>query len=429
MSLSNPLRSILAAALIISTALAPSASLGRVWTAADGRTMEAEFISASATGVTVKRPGDVRPIVITYDKLSEADRAWVEEQKANANPAGGRDAGDTGGRITVKCRQLMLNGQPWQARGVCYHPVPIGKKAGSGDLCLDDRSDLFERDLPLIRGLNANLLRLYSWDPTGSHKQFLKELKSGSGKGPKGAPLRVLVNKYIKPETNWADQGEISALIDTFTAIAKDVAKEELVLGIAIGNEANVNGAGDTDGFWEAHERIAAAIKKEAPQTLIMIPITDKLAQVEKADKMLKSVDVWAMQIYRGSTFSRLFSDYERLSERPLLITEFGIDAYDARINAEGKDDAAFVAEAFQDLWKELHSAKKTCAGGCWFSFTDEWWKASGSADTQETTGKPNGYPDKVGNEEWYGIYRIAPGEPNKLTPRAIATTMQKLWR
>ena len=37
------------------------------------------------------------------------------------------------------------------------------------------------------------------------------------------------------------------------------------------------------------------------------------------------------LQVYRGSRFNDLFTAYEALSTRPLLVTEFGVDAFDSR--------------------------------------------------------------------------------------------------
>jgi pimeloyl-ACP methyl ester carboxylesterase len=59
----------------------------RTWTAADGRTLEGEFVSATGTSVTIKR-ADGKLFTIDLEKLSEDDRAFVAEQaKKPATPA------------------------------------------------------------------------------------------------------------------------------------------------------------------------------------------------------------------------------------------------------------------------------------------------------------------------------------------------------
>ena len=66
--------------------LAPTA-FPREWTSTDGRTIEAEFISATATGVTVKRKSDLRIVKIPLERLTEADQKWVTENKDKPKPA------------------------------------------------------------------------------------------------------------------------------------------------------------------------------------------------------------------------------------------------------------------------------------------------------------------------------------------------------
>jgi hypothetical protein len=50
-----------------------------------------------------------------------------------------------------------------------------------------------------------------------------------------------------------------------------------------------------------------------------------------------RAVDVWSFQLYRGISFGTFFDDYARFQltmniDKPLLITEFGLDALDFRI-------------------------------------------------------------------------------------------------
>ncbi len=77
---------VVAAVTIVSVALSglPAAS-ARTWTAADGRTLEAEFISATETHVTLRRSKDGRRFTMALDKISEADRDWVAAALAESS--------------------------------------------------------------------------------------------------------------------------------------------------------------------------------------------------------------------------------------------------------------------------------------------------------------------------------------------------------
>ncbi len=66
--------------------LASAHLAAREWTSNDGRKLEADFVSATADAVTVKRATDGQTFTLPLASISEADRAWVAEQMTK--PAG-----------------------------------------------------------------------------------------------------------------------------------------------------------------------------------------------------------------------------------------------------------------------------------------------------------------------------------------------------
>jgi predicted peptidase len=75
---------------LVSTLFALVVSLSssaREWTSIDGRKLEAEFISATADNVILKRATDGREFTLPIARLSQADRDWLKEQStAPATP-------------------------------------------------------------------------------------------------------------------------------------------------------------------------------------------------------------------------------------------------------------------------------------------------------------------------------------------------------
>ena len=60
----------------------------RTWTAADGRTLEAELLSVEENGVKVRRKTDGKVMELAPAMLSEDDRKYVKElQEAEAEAA------------------------------------------------------------------------------------------------------------------------------------------------------------------------------------------------------------------------------------------------------------------------------------------------------------------------------------------------------
>ncbi|MEM7015087.1 MAG: hypothetical protein AAF585_26810 [Verrucomicrobiota bacterium] len=64
----------------------------RTWTSTDGKTIEAEFIRATADSVFVRIVSGPREVAIPLSRLSEADQKWVSDQKPAPAAAGPVDA-------------------------------------------------------------------------------------------------------------------------------------------------------------------------------------------------------------------------------------------------------------------------------------------------------------------------------------------------
>ena len=91
-------------ALFLMLAIAsPFAGAGevRTWTATDGRTLEAEFITANERNVTLRRKSDRKRFTLSLDKISEGDRKWVVEALENLDGPGEKEpSGIFEGRLT-----------------------------------------------------------------------------------------------------------------------------------------------------------------------------------------------------------------------------------------------------------------------------------------------------------------------------------------
>ena len=83
------------ALLLILFLMPPSAEAGdvRTWTATDGRTLEAEFISANERNVTLRRKADGKRFTLSLDKISEEDRNWVTETLEDLDGPGEKEPG------------------------------------------------------------------------------------------------------------------------------------------------------------------------------------------------------------------------------------------------------------------------------------------------------------------------------------------------
>ncbi|NNC87965.1 MAG: prolyl oligopeptidase family serine peptidase [Akkermansiaceae bacterium] len=88
--------------LLLIPLLLASGLQARTWTSADGKTLQAGFVSATATEVTLKRDRDGREFTLALTKLSEDDRAFVAETLAEMadNPPAPAIEGEYAGLVT-----------------------------------------------------------------------------------------------------------------------------------------------------------------------------------------------------------------------------------------------------------------------------------------------------------------------------------------
>lgn len=333
---------------------------------------------------------------------------------------------------TVTNREVFVNGQRFLMRGVGYQPTPIGENPSAappyGDYFTTNHAALFDRDMANLRGFGANTVRIYGWNAASNHSAFLARAWNGGDR-----PVYVLLNQWINPWTDWSSTAAVASVCQAYTALATNGAAFPAVMGVAIGNELNAqNGNGSNPAFWSAMNRVAAAVKAAAPGKLTTFVSAEGLDAIAAYDGVMTNLDAWSLQIYRGRTFGTLFATYTNASARPMFVTEFGIDAYDATAGAESTNHAAIAADHFESLWLEMLTNRAACSGGCVFEYADEWWKASGSASAHDAGGFANGnFPDGTMNEEWWGIYAVATnagGGANVLTPRAMEQRLRDFW-
>jgi len=339
-------------------------------------------------------------------------------------------AADAVGIFTVSGRELFLDSSAFEVRGVCYQPTPIGDDVSAGppygDYYTAGYSNWWTRDLANLRLMGANVIRVYGWTVGADHTAFLDAARNDGAQS-----LYLLVNKWINPATDWSDANAVNTLVAEWEAIADELKDHPAVMGFLIGNEANwQNGNGTNPDFWTAMNQIAGAVKAVASNKLVSVAITDALDQVQDRDAAMTNLDFWAMQVYRGHSFGSFFADYAARSDKPLVITEFGYDAYDAASGDEFAADAELPADAMEYLWNEIRHNRSVVAGGCVFEYADEWWKA-GNPSTHDTTGWPGGaFIDGEGNEEWWGVFRVMDNgtEPDQLAPRAMFYRLAAMW-
>ncbi|MEW6419257.1 MAG: LamG-like jellyroll fold domain-containing protein [Nitrospirota bacterium] len=349
--------------------------------------------------------------------------------------------------VTIEGRQLLVNGNPLTIKGVGYSPVPIGDDPETtspyGDYFTSDYSNIYDRDLPLLRQMGANTVRLWGWNNNANHIDFLDKAYNGGVD-----PIYVIAGYWINggldidPNSPANVREQLKAGFREMVAACKN---HPAILMWAIGNELNADWmyGNDLNNLFSLINEMAEEAHAEDPNHPVTTPLADinLINTISTYNAFVPSLDIWGANIYRGNTFGSLFSEYNEVSSKPLVILEYGIDAYD---NVHGNEyeniGNPYQADYAEALWKEIEANSDTCIGGSIMAYSDEWWKGKYSTDPgcpdnnptfHSTCGYPStSHPDGYSNEEWWGIMRTVDNgtNPDIMEPRAVYYRLHSIW-
>ncbi len=296
--------------------------------------------------------------------------------------------------VTISGRQILVDGSPFQIKGVCWNPIGIGGTHPSGI----NYTGYVEQDASLMQAAGINAIRTYEaitdtavLDVLYAHGIYV--INTVYSWGPKD-PYQVVA------EVN----------------MVKD---HPAILMWSLGNEWNYNGLYVGMSFNEsvaAINNVASLIKAADPNHPIASVYGvwgDNLPPGYIIDDM-PNIDVWGINTYSGLNFGNIMNLWSGQSSKPMFIAEYGADAWNANISNEDGNAQGYAVKVLTQLLLNNSSAANAsavCSGGTIFEWADEWWKdGEGSAWVQDIGGvAPGGgpYPDYVFNEEYWGIVDI----------------------
>jgi hypothetical protein len=323
-------------------------------------------------------------------------------------------------RVTGRELQADLDGDgfylPWYIKGVGYAPTPIGSW---GDLIYPEA--VYDRDMPLLRDMYCNTIR--TWGK--ANRLLLDKALS--------MDVHLLCGFWVNTGVDFFDPRVRMEILDEFKDYVSDLKDHEGVLGWSLGNEQNyVNG--DNWAWYSLVQDLAvtAFMAEGERYHPVAVPNGDILrighAGYLTRDLDMSYLDIWGMNLYKPDRegFQPTFLLYSAFSEKPLWISEYGIDAYDNRNHTEYEDrQAMFAGNRLREM-----ARSPVCIGSTIMAYSDEWWKA-GNPDSHDTGGYPTtAHPDGFSNEEWYGIFRVEKrvNETDRLIKRTVRDTLAGLF-
>ena len=352
--------------------------------------------------------------------------------------------------ITLKGGQLIVKGNPFIIKGVGYSPIPIGDdpelKAPYGDYFTSEYNAIYNRDLPRLREMGANALRLWGWNHTADHFDFLDNAYNDGVK-----PLYIIAGFWMNPglDIDPNSPGNVRERIKSdFRSMVATHKNHPAILMWCIGDELNASSmyGGNLEHLFTLIDEMAGEAHAEEGATShpVMVALLEEslIDTISAYEDSVPGLDVWGLKASRGNSFGALFSDYQRVSRKPLMVLDFGIDAYDRNQGEEyEKLGRPYQAEYAESLWNEIVDNVDICLGGSIMAYSDEWWMGRYSSPSpgcpdhdpadHSVCGYPaSSHPDGYANEEWWGIMRTVQNgsDPDILEPRAVYYKLKDLW-
>ncbi len=360
---------------------------------------------------------------------------------------------NSGMRLQVDGKDFMVNGMNWDY-------FPIGTNYSYSLWAQPDEliQAALDAEMSLLRGMGVNAVRVY----TGIPPKWVRYMYENYGVytmlnhsfGRYGLPLDgafVSNTEYDDPRVRELLLAEVTAMVNEF----KDVPG---ILMYLLGNENNYGL------FWEGAETedIPVEDRKSTKRARHMYVLFNDAAKAMKAiDRSVpvamcngdlqfmdiiveecQDVDIFGTNVYRGLSFGDAFERVKNEFNKPILFTEFGSDAFNARANAEDQySQAKYMVANWKEIYENASGLGKAgnSIGGFTFQFSDGWWKFGQTKNLfvhdNNASWENGGYEfdHELGennmNEEWFGICAKGPTNSEglyQLFPRAAYYALKK---
>lgn len=349
--------------------------------------------------------------------------------------------------------QILVNGKPFFVKGMNWDYFPIGTNYSYS---FWNQSDEFiqtalQEEMGLLKNMGVNSIRVY----TGIPKKWIEYIYSNFGiytmLNHSFGRYGLTIDGVWKPNTNYGDKKTQELLLQEVKELAESYKNTPGLLLFLLGNENNYGL------FWEGAETEDIPVKdrkstqkaesmyklfNEAARTMKSIDSNHPIA-ICNGDLLFldiiardcPDIDIFGTNVYRGISFTDLYDRVKNEYGKPVLLTEFGSDAFNALSNTEDQNmQAQFLKGNWKEIYENAHGAGKAgnSIGGYTFQFSDGWWKFGQTKNLdvhdQNASWSNGGYyfdysPNENNmNEEWFGICAKGPTNEKgfyQLYPRA----------
>lgn len=299
-------------------------------------------------------------------------------------------------------------------KGVAFSPTPIGNRP----ITLQQE----ERSLQYLKDLNANTIRTYS----GANPAFLTKLASNG--------IYCILGFWVDYNVDLSIPANREKIKSDWIKFVYQFKDNPGLLIWNLGNEQNYQNGNNQYWYSLCQELAIIAYNIEGEKYHPVAINNGEIFNIGNPsfladDNSLTYIDLWGINLYNYNLANRI-NQLKTKTIKPVVITEFGIDALDNRTKIEYETTQA----VFDSLnWSQILSTKDICLGGTVFEFTDEWWKDKDPWSHDYGGYSSSQHPDGYSNEEWWGIIRVLPDANNdgldEWIPREAYYMFQRNWK
>lgn len=343
------------------------------------------------------------------------------------------DKSSQGAKLVVNGKDFIVNGMNWD-----YFPVGTNYTYSLWNQTDDLVKQALDDEMALLKNMGVNTIRVYSGIP----KKWIEYIYVNYG-------IHTILNHTFGrygltidgawvPNTDYGDSKVRSLLLKEVNQMVAEYKDTKGLLLFLLGNENNYGL------FWEGAEteNIPIQDRKSTKKAVAMYKLfNDAAVSMKSIDnshpiafcngdllfldiiaKECQDLDIFATNVYRGSSFGDLFERVKNEYGKPVLFAEFGADAFNAITNQEDQKSQSYY---LLSNWKEIYQnaaglgKAQNSLGGCTFQFSDGWWKygQTSNLDVHDTNaswsngGYMRDYEQGQNNmnEEWFGICAKGP--------------------
>jgi len=363
--------------------------------------------------------------------------------------------------------KLKVNGQDFMVNGMNWDYFPIGTNY-SYSLWNQNETVIkqaLDDEMSLLQNMGVNAIRVY----TGMPRKWIEYVYDTYGiytmLNHSFGRYGLTIDGVWTPVTIYSDAKTQELLMSEVTAMAQEYKGTRGLLLFLLGNENNYGlfwAGAETEDFpdeedkkrevgekrgrpmYQLMNKASKAIKSINPNNPVAICNGDVLF-LDIIAKECPDVDIYGINVYRGKSFGDLFEQVKKQYGKPVLLTEFGSDVFNAKTGEEDQQAQAYYSK---HNWHEIYENAAgfgkagNAIGGFTFQFSDGWWKFGQTKDlsvhNSNASWSNGGYQFDFAqgqnnmNEEWFGI--CAKGPTNSkgnytLYPRAAYYTLKEVHK